>query len=98
MIFVKVCGNMGLCVYMYVSEDQVLKINCISLPLPPFQKNHSTVVRTKDLDSSLMVVSDSSEAVTLLLSNQIISFLNKNASIIEYIHLSDLYTGAARDR
>ncbi|KAL5496567.1 hypothetical protein EMCRGX_G012873 [Ephydatia muelleri] len=55
------------------------------------------IVRTKDLDSSLMVVSDSSEAVTLLLSNQIVAFLNKNASSVEYIHLSDLYTGAARD-
>eukprot|EP00731_Ephydatia_muelleri_P005606 Em0002g1782a len=61
------------------------------------RKNYSTIVRTKDLDSSLMVVSDSSEAVTLLLSNQIVVFLNKNASSIEYIHLSDLYTGAARD-
>ncbi|KAL5496408.1 hypothetical protein EMCRGX_G012683 [Ephydatia muelleri] len=60
-------------------------------------KNYSTIVRTKDLDSSLMVVSDSSEAVTLLLSNQIVAFLNKNASSVEYIHLSDLYTGAARD-
>eukprot|EP00731_Ephydatia_muelleri_P007889 Em0004g227a len=40
---------------------------------------------------------DSSEAVTLLLSNQIVAFLNKNASSVEYIHLSDLYTGAARD-
>eukprot|EP00731_Ephydatia_muelleri_P033413 Em0029g19a len=61
-------------------------------------KNYSTIVRTKDLDSSLMVVSDSSEAVTLLLSNQIVAFLNKNASSVEYIHLSDLYTGAAHDR
>ncbi|KAL5496417.1 hypothetical protein EMCRGX_G012696 [Ephydatia muelleri] len=64
----------------------------------PSQKNYTTIVRTKDLDSSLMVVSDSSEAVTLLLSNQIVTFLNKNASSVEYIHLSDLYTGAARDR
>ncbi|KAL5496813.1 hypothetical protein EMCRGX_G013173 [Ephydatia muelleri] len=61
-------------------------------------KHYSTIVRTKDLDSSLMVVSDSSEAVTLLLSNQIVAFLNKNTSSIEYIHLSDLHTGAARDR
>ena len=43
------------------------------LPIPSLcQKNYSTIVRTKDLDSSLMVVSDSSEAVTLLLSNQIV--------------------------
>ncbi|KAL5496783.1 hypothetical protein EMCRGX_G013141 [Ephydatia muelleri] len=61
-------------------------------------KHYSTIVRTKDLDSSLMVVSDSSEAVTLLLSNQIVAFLNKNTSSVEYIHLSDLHTGAARDR
>eukprot|EP00731_Ephydatia_muelleri_P008471 Em0004g809a len=60
-------------------------------------KHYSTIVRTKDLDSSLMVVSDSSEAVTLLLSNQIVAFLNKNTSSVEYIHLSDLHTGAARD-
>eukprot|EP00731_Ephydatia_muelleri_P007886 Em0004g224a len=52
-----------------------------------------------------MVVSDSSDSsdsseavVTLLLSNQIVAFLNKNSSSVEYIHLSDLYTGAARDR
>eukprot|EP00731_Ephydatia_muelleri_P007917 Em0004g255a len=67
-------------------------------PSPDTVKNYSTIVRTKDLDSSLMVISDSSEAVILLLSNQIVAFLNKNASSVEYIHLSDLYTGAARDR
>eukprot|EP00731_Ephydatia_muelleri_P007985 Em0004g323a len=66
-------------------------------PSPDTVKNYSTIVRTKDLDSSLMVVSDSSEAVILLLSNQIVAFLNKNASSVEYIHLSDLYTGAALD-
>eukprot|EP00731_Ephydatia_muelleri_P036951 Em0362g1a len=69
------------------------------------QENYSTIVCTKELHSSLMVVSDSSDSsdsseavVTLLLSNQIVAFLNKNSSSVEYIHLSDLYTGAARDR
>ena len=92
-------------VIVCVCEHQILQppfLPSIILPSSPFpslcQKNYSTIVRTKDLDSSLMVVSDSSEAVTLLLSNQIVAFLNKNASSVEYIHLSDLYTGATRDR
>ena len=49
------------------------------------------------LDSDLYVVCEATEVAQSVLTPQIVSFLNKHASDLDSLHVSDLYTGYLPD-